>query len=310
MVVLSKQLESIGNVLKMIFSLRSGQATGLSVIFVALVLVAKNKQQGEGISDLIRPEHRKKSDLKKSTGLVNGLFFKNFWRLLKIAVPSWKNSVVSDLATLTAVLVVRTFLSIYIAKVNGSIVKHIVKYDMKSFLGEIGKLGLLSCPASFVNAYIEFLAKKIALKFRKNMTFHFHKLYIKDLIFYQLTNIDSRIDNPDQRLTQDIEKWSVALSNLFINFTKPTLDLILFSQKLAEYVTWKGPVYAIASYGATSFLMRYLSPAFGRLRATEQILEGEYRKSHTDLIYWSEEIAFQNGAEWEKNRINKIYNKL
>ena len=40
------------------------------------------------------------------------------------------------------------------------------------------------------------------------------------------------------------------------------------------------------------------------------VLEGEYRKSHTDLIYYSEEIAFQKGSEWEKKRINKIYNRL
>lgn len=40
------------------------------------------------------------------------------------------------------------------------------------------------------------------------------------------------------------------------------------------------------------------------------VLEGEYRKSHTDLIYWSEEISFQKGAEWEKNRVNKIYSKV
>lgn len=39
-------------------------------------------------------------------------------------------------------------------------------------------------------------------------------------------------------------------------------------------------------------------------------MEGEYRKSHTDLIYWSEEIAFQKGSEWEKNRVNKIYAKV
>lgn len=229
---------------------------------------------------------------------------------MKIAFPSWKDAVVFDLTTLTGFLVMRTFLSIYISKVNGNIVKHIVNFNMSSFLKELGKLGMLAFPASFVNSYLEFLTKKIALKFRKNMTLHFHKLYIKDLVYYQLTNIDSRIDNPDQRLTQDIEKWSVSLANLYINFTKPLLDVILFSKKLATYVSWKGPVYALGSYGLTSYLMKYLSPAFGRMRATEQILEGEFRKSHTDLIYWSEEIAFQRGADWEKNQSNKIFGKL
>lgn len=88
---------------------------------------------------------------------------------------------------MTLFLVVRTFLSIYISKVNGNIVKYIVKYDLKHFIGELLKLAAIALPASFINSYIEFLAKKMALKFRRNMTRHFHSLYIKDLIFYQVT---------------------------------------------------------------------------------------------------------------------------
>ena len=89
-----------------------------------------------------------------------------------------------DLATLTGFLAVRTFLSIYISNVNGNIVQQVVKYNFPSFLSEIAKLGILSFPASFVNAYLEFLTKKIALKFRRNITRHFHSLYIKDLVYY------------------------------------------------------------------------------------------------------------------------------
>jgi ATP-binding cassette, subfamily D (ALD), member 3 len=89
-------------------------------------------------------------------------------------------------------------------------------------------------------------------------------------VLTQLTNIDSRINNPDQRLTQDIEKWATSLSNYYMNFTKPVLDLVLFSQKLAAYVSWKGPFYAIVTYMTFSWILRYLSPAFGRMRAIEQ----------------------------------------
>lgn len=113
-------------------------------------------------------------------------FMKNFARILKVAVPSWTDSVVIDLSTLTIFLAVRTFLSIYIAKVNGSIVQQVVKYNFPEFLAELAKLGFLSFPASFVNAYLEYLTKKIALKFRRNITRHFHKLYIKDLVYYQV----------------------------------------------------------------------------------------------------------------------------
>jgi len=47
-----------------------------------------------------------------------------------------------------------------------------------------------------------------------------------------------------------------------------------------------------------------MSPAFGRLTAAEQKIEGQYRAKHTDLLNHSEEIAFYNGSDWEKERIN------
>jgi ABC-type uncharacterized transport system fused permease/ATPase subunit len=56
--------------------------------------------------------------------------------------------------------------------------------------------------------------------------------------------------------------------------------------------------------------MRLVAPSFGKLRAIEQILEGEFRSGHTDLIHFSEEIAFLNGAEWEKRRINGMMDRL
>lgn len=53
-----------------------------------------------------------------------------------------------------------------------------------------------------------------------------------------------------------------------------------------------------------------ISPPFGRLTAVEQKLEGEYRALHTELLSHSEEIAFYNGADWEKRNINEGYDKL
>ena len=92
---------------------------------------------------------------------------------------------------------------------------------------------MVAIPASFVNSFLDFLNRRLALRFKTRLTDHFHQTYLKDMIFYQIGNLDSRITNPDQRLTADIEKWSGALSTIYANFTKPLLDIILFSQKLA-----------------------------------------------------------------------------
>ena len=79
---------------------------------------------------------------------------------------------------------------------------------------------------------------KLALRFRKRLTHHFHKEYLRNMHYYKICNLDSRIMNPDQRLTNDAEKWSRSLSNLYLNLSKPILDIVLFSRKLAELVGW------------------------------------------------------------------------
>ena len=128
--------------------------------------------------------------------------------------------------------------------------------------------------------------------------------------YYKICNLDSRIANPDQRLTQDAEKWATSLSGLYVNLSKPVLDMFLFSRKLSELVGWQGPAMTFAWYAFSGFIIKLISPPFGRLTAAEAKLEGEYRSLHTELLAHSEEIAFYNGAAWERKNIDRGFNKL
>jgi len=278
-----------------------------SVIFIVLFLVHLRLQKGEDIKSKIDPFRQKK---QKHRGSVNIAFIKRLLELLKIAFPTWKSSEVFYLFALTVFLALRTFLSIYISTVNGRVVKAIIRTDRNMFFARVLNLALCAVPASFVNSYLEFLNKRIAINVRKNLTIHFNNKYLKDMIYYQVTNIDSRISNPDQRLTQDIEKWSNSLSNLYSNLTKPLLDIILFSQKLAAILGWRGPIYEVIWYFISIVILRFISPAFGKLTAMEQQLEGEFRACHTELVHHSEEIAFYKGQIWEKARVNETFKRL
>ena len=128
--------------------------------------------------------------------------------------------------------------------------------------------------------------------------------------YYKICNLDNRIANPDQRLTQDAERWSSCLATLYINLVKPLMDMFLFSRKLAELVGWEGPALTFAWYGVSGLVIRMISPPFGRLTAQEARLEGEYRALHSQLLTHSEEVAFYNGHEWEKRNIDIGFEKL
>lgn len=134
--------------------------------------------------------------------------------------------------------------------------------------------------------------------------------YLNKIIFYQMSNIDQRIKNPDQRLTDDITRWSESLSQLYSNVSKPVLDIIMFSKKLANVVGWEGPGLIVAWYVVSIFVMRIITPAFGRMTAKSQNNEGDYRKHHFDILSHSEEIAFYNGGAWENKRVTDSFNSL
>lgn len=89
-------------------------------------------------------------------------------------IPTWKCKEVLDIFLLTVFLILRTFLSIYIAGLNGMIVKSIIEKNKSIFFQRVFYLGLIAIPASFVNSFLDFLNKRLAINFKKRLTNYFH----------------------------------------------------------------------------------------------------------------------------------------
>ena len=68
---------------------------------------------------------------------MDEVFFMRIKKLVAIVIPTWKCQEVLDLVLLTVFLVLRTFLSIYLAGVNGKIVKAIIQRDMSLFIKRV-----------------------------------------------------------------------------------------------------------------------------------------------------------------------------
>jgi len=171
---------------------------------------------------------------------------------------------------LSVLMVIRTMLSIKVSDVNGSIVRAIVNRNVSKFLKHITALALYSIPSATVNSGLEYFKKKLGLYLRDNITSHFQNRYLQGMCFYQMTNLDNRIKNPDQIFTADIEKWGVTLASLHSNFSKPILDLVLFLRKLSETLGYTGPILMILWYILSGIVMRFVAPPFGKLIAIQQ----------------------------------------
>ena len=97
---------------------------------------------------------------------VNKEFAVDLWMLLKLMVPGILSPEVGLLTVHTSALIARTFMSIYVASMEGTMVKHIVRKDVRNFSIFLLKWLAVAVPATFINSLIRCLEKKISLAFR------------------------------------------------------------------------------------------------------------------------------------------------
>ncbi len=94
--------------------------------------------------------------------------------MIKIAVPGWNTKETFYLIVLSGLLVVRTYLSIWLADVNGQIVKAIVSMNFQMFMRRVLALMLFAIPSSTVNSGMDYFTKLLSTAFRERLTNYFH----------------------------------------------------------------------------------------------------------------------------------------
>ncbi|KAL0074433.1 ABC transporter transmembrane region 2-domain-containing protein [Phycomyces blakesleeanus] len=253
---------------------------------------------------------RTKRKQKHKVG-VNSQFFEQMRKLLPICVPGLFTKEAGLLGILATVLIARTWLDIWFSAFNGSVVKAIVSRNRKEFVAKaIVEFGLMMWPMSIVNNSLKLSISALALCFRERLTMHAHNQYLDGITFYKISNLDNRLQNADQLLTQDIDKFSENLSHLYSDIAKPVVDIFLFAYKLGEAIGNEAPFFMISYFIMSGVILRAFSPPFGRYTAIEQKLEGDFRFAHSRIITHSEEIAFYGGGEREKEVVNGTFQKI
>jgi len=261
-----------------------------------------------------RKTHQPTKEEKKSKPVFTKQFFNQLRDLLRIVIPSWKSKQTLLLAFLTVSLVCRTFLSIYVAILDGKIVKSIVNRQGKDFMFNLLLWFGIAVPATYVNSIIRYFENAASLSFRTRLVNYCYDLYMKGDTYYRIGNLDNRLNNVDQCLTEDLSKFAFKLAHLYSQLTKPTLDFLLMTWSLgrmAKESTTGGSLisfmFAMSVIAGTGKILKMFQPPFGKFAAEQANLEGDLRFAHSRLITNAEEVAFFRGGEIEKRELNNRY---
>ncbi|KAL2174723.1 ABC transporter transmembrane region 2-domain-containing protein [Thermothelomyces heterothallicus CBS 202.75] len=243
---------------------------------------------------------------------LNLAFLHQFLSLMSIMIPHWNSKEAGLLLSHSAFLMLRTYMSLVVARLDGEIVRDLVAGNGKSFLWGLVKWCGLGGFASYTNAMIKFLECKVSIAFRTRLTRYIHDLYLNDnLNYYKVHNLDGGLGSgADQFITQDLTQFCAAAASLYSSLGKPFVDICVFNYQLYRSL---GPLAALglmSNYFITASILRKVSPPFARLKAVEGRKEGDFRSLHARLIANAEEIAFYGGAETEKTFLDKEFKSL
>ncbi|KAJ7293171.1 ABC transporter transmembrane region 2-domain-containing protein [Mycena rebaudengoi] len=244
---------------------------------------------------------------------VDALFYKRLSSILRIVIPGLASKEALLLVMHSSLLVFRTVLSLYVANLDGVIVASLVRAQPKQFFLNILRWLLVAIPATWTNSWLNYIQSKLAIAYRSKLTKEVMRQYLgseadsEGKVYYKLSNLDDRIVNADQMITNDIQKFSAHLAAIYSNLAKPVLDVILYNYQLSQNVGAEGLLGLIFFVQSTAALLRYMTPPFGMYTAMSAELSGSLRHTHSRVVEFAEEIGFLRGEETEKMLLEREY---
>ncbi|XP_030623331.1 ATP-binding cassette sub-family D member 3a isoform X2 [Chanos chanos] len=282
------------------------------VLLVLYILKQRRKSarlnSKKGSSELLLKNEQKET--KKDKASVDRVFFLRIGRILRIMVPRFFCKETWYLILIAVMLIARTYCDVWMIQ-NGTMIESAIigrsTKDFKRYLFSFMKAMPI---IALVNNFLKLGLNELKLRFRVRLTKHLYEEYLKGFTYYKMGNLDNRIANPDQLLTQDVEKFCNSVVDLYSNLSKPLLDIILYIFKLTSSIGAQGPASMMAYLLISGLFLTRLRRPIGKMTVSEQRYEGEYRYVNSRLITNSEEIAFYNGNTREKQTINSTFKKL
>ncbi|XP_076463312.1 ATP-binding cassette sub-family D member 3-like [Babylonia areolata] len=284
-------------------------AVGLG-IYLAYRHMSRTAQQKKGKRDeeikVVIAQH----DHKKEKAAVDKVFVRRLAKIWKILVPGWLSMESWYLLLVAMSLIARTYADVWMIQNGTAIESAIIGRDMNLFKVHLFKF-IYAMPAiSVVNNMLKYGLNELKLRFRTRLSQFLYNRYLRGFTFYKMSNLDNRISNPDQLLTQDVEKFCDSVAELYSNLSKPILDVILYTVKLTGAIGAQGPGFMLLYLAVSGMVLTRMRRPIGRLTVAEQKLEGEYRYVNSRLITNSEEIAFYQGQRKEQHIIIATFTKL
>ncbi len=180
--------------------------------------------------------------------------------------------------------------------------------DADSFYLQTAKFAAALAAAVPVSVFYKFQRARIATSWRAWMTDAITREYYDNRAYYQL-EIGRDVDNPDQRITEDVRAFTRVSLDFGITLLTASIDIVSFSGIL--YSIYPQLFYAIFAYSGIGTLSTiYLGKPLVKLNAAQLAAEADFRYALVRVRENAESIAFYGGEEQEAAETTRRLNRL
>ena len=233
--------------------------------------------------------------------------FKQFWAIAK---PYWfseeKWGARALLLLIAVLLLGYTGLSVVLNIQRGVLISSLSNQQEERFWRTVLLLvGVILIYAPLFAGY-NYWRDKLGLYWRRWLTNSFLDKYFSDRAFYQIT-ANSEIDNPDQRIAEDIKSFTKDSLRFLLIFIGSLLQVIAFSVDLWGISRWLVIFLIIYAFAGTLLTTGIFGRALVRLNFEQLKKEASFRFGLVRVRENAESIAFYRGEPQESNQVKNRF---
>jgi putative ATP-binding cassette transporter len=242
-------------------------------------------------------------------------FIRDVWRLIR---PYWKSPerwmARLLLATVVGLSLGEVYLNVLLNQWNNGFYDSLQNLNKPAFIHALIRFSYLATIFIIIVVYKIYLSQLLHLKWRNWLTGHYLNDWLENQNYYRIPAFGGSTDNPDQRISEDIDQFIRLTLDLSLGLLSSVVTLFSFlailwqlsgalnftlhgvSIHIPGYMVWVALVYAI---GGTWITMKIGNPLI-KLNFNQQRYEANFRFSLVRLRENNESVAFYKGEEQEK----------
>ena len=236
---------------------------------------------------------------------------KKFWSLAKLYwLGEEKKGALTLLGLLFILLIAYTLLSVLLLQQQGNIISSLSAHDSNRFWNTIRTFLIILVIYVPLFASYGYVKQRLGNYWRRWLTNHLIDDYFSNRSFYKLGNFNSDIDNPDQRIAEDIKGFTIESLTFVLILISSIIQVAAFS-----VVLWKisnNLVYLLVIYSIVGTLA--VVGIFGRklvkINFAQIKKEADFRFGLVRIRENSESIAFYQGEEQETQTLMEKFTEV